>query len=76
MNQEIKTTAPSKNAFQSMGVLQNCSLKKWISEHGCTSKLLPEKVHFRTLVHIKTSPLKNAKCISEDGCLKIPTDDY
>ena len=34
MNQKIKTIAPSKNAFQNMGVLKNCSLKK------CISKLL------------------------------------
>ena len=35
MNQEIKTIAPSKNAFQNIGTHKNCSHKKFISEHGC-----------------------------------------
>ena len=39
-----------KNAFQNKGTLQNCSLKKYISEHRCTSKLLPQNVHFKTAV--------------------------
>ena len=37
---------------------KNCFLKKCISEHRHTSKLLPQK------------------CISEHGCLKMPTSDY
>ena len=34
MNQKIKIIVPSKNTFQNMGALKNCSLKK------CVSKLL------------------------------------
>ena len=60
-----KTIAPSKNAFQNISALQNCSLKKYISKHICTSKLLPQKntskhrctskmlpqkIHFKTFV--------------------------
>ena len=32
MNQKIKITAPSKNVFQNIGALQNCSLQKCISK--------------------------------------------
>ena len=33
--------------------------KKCISKHKCSSKLLPQKIHFRTQVHIKIAPSKN-----------------
>ena len=35
MSREIKIIAPSKNALQNISTLQNFSLKKCISEHGC-----------------------------------------
>ena len=60
MNQEIKTIAFSKNECQNLGALQNCSLKNCISEHWYTLRLLPQKMHFGTLVHIKTAPSKKA----------------
>ena len=31
----------------------NCSLKKYISEHKCSSKLLPQKIHGETVFFIK-----------------------
>ena len=34
-----------------ISALQNCSLKKYVSEHRCTSKLLPQKIYFKTLWH-------------------------
>ena len=37
MNQEIKIIALSKNSFQNMVALQNCSLKK------CIAELSPQK---------------------------------
>ena len=42
MNQKLKIIAPSKNTFQNMNELQNCSLKKCISEHDtlCSFKKL------------------------------------
>ena len=42
MNQKFKIIAPSKNTFQNMGELQNCSLKKCILEHDtlCSFKKL------------------------------------
>ena len=46
-----KIIASSKNTFQNIGALQNCSLKKYISEHKRSSKLLPQKMHFKTLWH-------------------------
>ena len=51
MNQEIKKIASSENASQNMGARQNCSLKKCISEHGCTSNLLSQKMHILTDEH-------------------------
>ena len=36
--------------FQNTGAHQNCYLKKYISKHGCTSKLLPQKIHFKVFV--------------------------
>ena len=38
MNQEIKIIAPSKNAFQNTGALQNSSLKKCISKTTTPNK--------------------------------------
>ena len=42
--------APSKNTFQNISALQNCSLKKYISKHWCTSKLLSQKIHFKIFI--------------------------
>ena len=42
--------APSKNTFQNIRALQNCSLKKYISKHWCTSKLLSQKIHFKIFI--------------------------
>ena len=33
-----------------MSAHQNCSIKKYISKYECTSKLLPQKIHFKTSV--------------------------
>ena len=49
MNQEIIIIAPSKNVFQNMGALQNCFLKKYISEHWYTLKLPPQKNAFQNM---------------------------
>ena len=40
--------------------LKNCSLQKCISGYCYTLKLLPQKMYFKTLVHIKTASSKNA----------------
>ena len=67
MNQETEIIAPSKNVFQDIGTLQNCSFKKYISEHQYTSKLFPQKIYFRTWV-LKDSKYtkKNAKDVKKE----------
>ena len=35
--------------ISSHNLQNNCSLKKCISEHKCSSKLLPEKMHFKNM---------------------------
>ena len=42
--------SPSKNAFQNISAFQNCSLKKSISEHECSLKLLPQNMYFKTFI--------------------------
>ena len=42
--------SPSKNAFQNISAFQNCSLKKRISEHECSLKLLPQNMYFKTFI--------------------------
>ena len=51
--------APSKNTFQNIGTHGNCSLKnafqnwslkKYITKHRCTLKLLPQKMHSKTFI--------------------------
>ena len=57
--------SPSKNAFQNISAFQNCSLKKCIfktgahedcslkkriSEHECSLKLLPQNMYFKTFI--------------------------
>ena len=56
--------ATSKNAFQNIGALQNSPLKNCISEHGYTSKLLPQKMHILTDEH------------KQEGFKKILIDDH
>ena len=64
---------PSKNAFQNMGALQNCSLKKCISERGCTLKLLPQKMHFKNC-HTPKNENKQEKILTDEHKQEIFTD--
>ena len=52
MNQEIKIIAPSKNAFQNTGALQNCFFRSWVN-----FKVAPSKNAFQKL----PTPQKNIK---------------
>ena len=52
--------------ISSHNLQNNCSLKKCISEHKCSSKLLPEKMHFKNMGAHQNCSLK--KCISEHKC--------
>ena len=50
----VKTLIKNKAAATLISIHKlsnNCSLKKYISEHKCSSKLLPQKIHGETFLH-------------------------